>query len=161
MKSISRLLFSVILFFTALCCLQAQETVATAASGATGNNGSVNYTVGQVVYSTKTSSSGTVTEGVQQPYEFYSIEGIDEEGISLDYKVYPNPSTTKVTLRITGRELKDLDYRLSGMNGQVIAKEKIGSNETTIPLDNLAAATYFLSIYSKDTLLKTFRIIKN
>ena len=48
---------------------QAQEAVATAGGDASGTNGNVSYTVGQVVYTTNTGTTGSVAQGVQQPFE--------------------------------------------------------------------------------------------
>jgi len=60
----------VILLFLELSKLQAQEATTTAGGEASGSGGYASYTVGQVVYTTKTGTNGnSVIEGVQQPYE--------------------------------------------------------------------------------------------
>lgn len=51
--------------------LQAQQTVPATGGNATGSGGTVNYTVGQAAYTTQTGSNGTITQGVQQPFEIW------------------------------------------------------------------------------------------
>ena len=48
---------------------QAQEAVSAAGGNASGSGGTASYTIGQVAYTTNSSASGTITQGVQQPYE--------------------------------------------------------------------------------------------
>ncbi len=64
------------IFSTAIC--MSQEAVTATGGEASGSNGTVSYTVGQVGYSVKTGGGGSVLEGVQQPYEIF-IVGVDEE----------------------------------------------------------------------------------
>ena len=47
--------------------LQAQDAIANSGGNATGSNGTVSYTVGQVAYTSQTGASGSVAQGVQQP----------------------------------------------------------------------------------------------
>ena len=58
--------------------LQAQESTQTSGGEATGEGGTVNYTVGQVAYDTHTGTTGSVAEGVQQPYEISVVIGIED-----------------------------------------------------------------------------------
>lgn len=48
---------------------QAQQATTATGGNASGSGGPVAYSVGQVVYTTNTSSNGSVAQGVQQPYE--------------------------------------------------------------------------------------------
>jgi hypothetical protein len=53
----------------------------------------MSYTVGQVVYNIDRGNEGTVTKGVQQPYDISVISNIDDQfGASADLFVYPNPT---------------------------------------------------------------------
>jgi hypothetical protein len=47
--------------------IYSQETLSASGGDATGSGGTVSYTVGQVFYTSLTGSTGTVSEGVQQP----------------------------------------------------------------------------------------------
>lgn len=62
------------IFVSFLCCiyvasLQGQSTIPATGGNATGSGGSVSYTAGQATYQTSEGTTGTVAQGVQQPYE--------------------------------------------------------------------------------------------
>ncbi len=138
--------------------LHAQQAVIAAGGDVTGGGGSVSYSIGQTAYLTKTGNNNSITEGVQQPYEISVTVGVNETGITLEMSVYPNPTTGYLILNVEISE--NLTYQLYDGLGRVIKKDIIKSNDTRIYLDDLANATYFLSVKSKDKTLKTFKIIK-
>ena len=70
MKNLRKVLIAFCLFGYGTA-IQAQEAVAAAGGEATGSGGTVSYTIGQINYTTNTGAGGTITQGVQQPYEFF------------------------------------------------------------------------------------------
>lgn len=81
---------AVLLLGLGLTGLLAQEKIIATGGDASGSGGSVSYSVGQVTYQTHIGTNGSVSEGVQQPYEISIITGIDEaEGINLTVLAYP------------------------------------------------------------------------
>ena len=64
--------------------VKAQNGIVTNGNDATGLDGTVNSTIGQINCKTIYASSGSVSEGIQQPYEIYIIAGIQEENITLN-----------------------------------------------------------------------------
>ena len=142
-------------------CLHAQEAIPAAGGDATGNGGSVSYSIGQVDYSTNTSTNGSVSEGVQQPYEIFVITGTEVlPSVSLSCKVFPNPITDFLILSVGESEKKDLSYRLSDLNGRVIASSKVIDEQTKIQMGTLRDGNYFLTVVRNNTEIKTFKIIK-
>lgn len=135
-------------------------TVATAGGNATGTGGSATYTVGQVFYTTATGTTGSVAQGVQQPYEINVVSGIS--GIyNIDlFAAYPNPASTHVILKIENNELTSFTYKLYDVKGAVLRTEKITAYETTINLAPLKPAVYFIGIQAGKEEIKTFRIVK-
>ena len=77
---------------------QAQEAIPTAGGEATGSGGTVSYTVGQVNYQTASGTNGSISEGVQQPFEISVTSTNDISGVSLNVKAYPNPTQGEVWL---------------------------------------------------------------
>ena len=141
--------------------LQAQESVNATGGNASGSGGSASYSVGQVVYTTNTGTTGTVVEGVQQPYEISVVTGIEEaKGINLTITAYPNPITDYLTLEVKDFELSNLDFQLYDMQGKLLQNEKITGNQTSIPMNNLVPSTYFLKVIQYDKEIKSFKIIK-
>lgn len=142
--------------------LQAQENVNATGGNASGSGGSASYSVGQVVYTSNTETDGSVTQGVQQPYEIWVATAIEEaQAINLLVTAYPNPTTDYLTLRIDEFDISNLSYQLYDMEGKLCQNEKITGNQTNIVMSNLVVATYFVKIIQGNKEIKTFKIIKN
>ena len=154
-------LFVAFLFTTGLLGLQAQDNTLSASGNATGTEGTVSYSVGQIAYVSKTGTSGMISEGLQQPYEILIPIGIeDDKGINLECILFPNPANWHVMLKIENQDIDNLSFQLYNMNGIQLQNMKIGSKETLIMMDGLEKSTYFLIITKNGKPLKTFQIIK-
>jgi len=142
--------------------LHAQEVITTTGGNASGSGGSVSYTIGQIVYSSNTGSNGSVSQGVQQPFEISVISGLDEgEGINLTCSAYPNPTTDFLTLKVGVIKTENLAYQLYDIGGKFLVSNKVEGNETTICMSNLVQSVYFLKLTNNNKEIKTFKIIKN
>ena len=154
-------------FFT-MCILilfvvfvQAQNTSTASGGEASGSGGSTSYSVGQVAYQTHTGTTGSVAQGVQQPYEISVVTGLEEaKGINLSILAYPNPTTDNLTLEVRDFELSALTFQLYDMNGRLLQTEKITGNLTGIEMGRFVPATYFVKIAQNNSEVKTFKIIK-
>ena len=101
-------------------------------------------------------------EGVQLPFEIFEMTGIEEGmGITLACIIYPNPAQADVNLKIEDLKGRSMTCELLTMNGILLKSIKIEDEETTIPMKDLAKATYLLTVKENNTTLKIFRIIKN
>ena len=155
-------LSALLLLGLGLTGLQAQESVNATGGNASGSGGSASYSVGQVVYTTNTGTNGSVSQGVQQPYEISVVTGIEEaKGINLSVSAYPNPTTDYLTLSIGEFEISNLSYQLYDMNGKLLQSEKISGNQTSIVMSNLVPSSYFVKVIQGNKEVKTFKIIKN
>ena len=139
---------------------QAQEAVATAGGNASGTNGNVSYTVGQVVYTTYTGTTGSVAQGVQQPFEIQTVLGAENFNINLQLAVYPNPTTNWLQLEVRNTDFSNLSYQLFDLNGRMILNEKITAETSSIQMERLPAAIFLLKVVSNNKEVKTFKIIK-
>jgi hypothetical protein len=152
-----------LLVFLCLVLIQvrAQKDVIAAGGDASGGGGSASYSVGQVVYTTATGANGSANQGVQQPYEIF-IVGIDNSpGVNLQLSVYPNPAPSQITLNIGDLNAKSVVYQLYDFMGKLLDSQKVLSQLTEIPMTNLPAGTYLLQVLDGNSLLRTFKIIKN
>jgi hypothetical protein len=140
---------------------QAQQANPAAGGDATGSGGSVAYSVGQIVYTTHTGTTGSVAQGVQQPYEISVVLGIENSLIDLDITAYPNPTTHYLTLSIGNAISETLHFQLCDLGGKIIERRKITNRTETINMENLATATYFLKVSNANNEVKIFKIIKN
>jgi len=153
-----------IVFCLIVSCMtiQAQKTIPTTGGNATGAGGSISYTVGQVVYTTNSGTTGTVTHGVQQPYEISIITSLEEaKDINISCIAYPNPTSDFLILKIENYDGESLSYKLLDINGILLQNKKVTGNETTIDMSSISSAIYFLIIADYNKELKSFKIIKN
>ena len=139
---------------------QAQESVATSGGNASGTNGNVCYTVGQEVYTTYTGTTGSVAQGVQQPFEIQTVLGADNFNINLQLAVYPNPTTNWLQLEVRNTDFSNLSYQLFDLNGKMILNEKITAETSSIQMERLPAAIFLLKVVNNNKEVKTFKIIK-
>ena len=156
-------LCAILLLGIGLTELQAQVAIPASGGDASGNGGSVSYSVGQIVYTTNTGgANGSVAQGVQQPFEISVITGLEEaKGITLQCTAYPNPTTDFLTLKVEHFEFSTLNFQLYDINGKLLENKKINGNETNIVMSDLVPATYFLKLTDNNKEIKTFKIIKN
>ena len=149
----------VILIFLGSINLFAQESVNATGGSGTGSGGSFSYSVGQVVYTTKSSAFGTLNEGVQQSYEY--VLSLDEDLMTdLVIDVFPNPSTDFINVNMNESDLVALNYELVDINGKSILTNGINSSMTQIDLSLYAPGSYFLKITDQEGRSKKFKIIK-
>jgi hypothetical protein len=140
---------------------QAQQATTATGGDATGSGGSVAYSVGQIVYTTHTGTTGSVAQGVQQPYEISVVLGIENSLIDLDISAYPNPTTQNLTLSIGNDISETLHFQLCDLSGKIIERRKISNRTETIHMENLASGPYFLKVSNANNEVKIFKIIKN
>jgi hypothetical protein len=155
-----RNLLVVLLFFTAHV-LSAQESIAVSGTTATGSGGSSSYSVGQVFYSTNTSSAGSVSQGVQQSVVVSTLSNPELTKLNLKAVTYPNPSTDYVVLSLSDASLENLTYALYDLQGRLVTQNKVLQADTRIDLQVLGAGTYVLQVQQNNKQLKSFKIIKN
>ena len=140
---------------------QAQESANSAGGDATGSGGTVAYSVGQVVYTSNTGSSGTVVQGVQHAYEIFTI-GIKETDLNISLTAFPNPSTENLTLQISDYKNEKLTYQLFDMQGKQLNSGQVTAQQTQINMNGLPSATYFINVVNQENKkFKSFKIIKN
>lgn len=154
----------VLLLGLGLTGLHAQESFNASGGNASGSGGSVNYSVGQVVYTTNSGTTGMVSQGVQQPFEISVITGFEDiKWMNLNCSVYPNPTTDYLTLKIdvsASIPIRNLSYQLYDMNGRLLGSGKLKSHETQIVMANLVPETYLLEVFDQNKIVKSFKIIK-
>lgn len=140
---------------------QTSHQVLSASGGdATGSGGSVAYSVGQIVYTTSTGTTGSVAQGVEQAYEIYSV-GIKETTLNISLSVFPNPTSDFLTLKVEDYNNEALSYNLIDEQGKLILSEQITNQETQVAMSTLARGSYFINIVQTNKQIQTFKIIKN
>lgn len=149
------------------CCLLgwgascfAQQGTVSAGGTANGTGGTVTYTIGETNYINTTGSTGTITQGLQQPIEFWTVS-IEESTLQANIGIYPNPTNQYIVISVGASDVNDLKYQLYDMQGSLLAEKVIDGTETSIFMDNYASATYYLKVLNSKNESKEFKIIKN
>jgi hypothetical protein len=140
---------------------QAQESANSSGGDAIGSGGTIAYSVGQLVYTTYTGSSGSVAQGVQHAYEIFTV-GIKETELNISLTAYPNPTTENLTLQISDYNNEKLEYQLFDMQGKQLSNGQVTAKQTQIIMNGLPTATYFIYIVNQENKkVQSFKIIKN
>lgn len=162
MKYLKIVTSAILLLDFGLGIIHAQQTFPTSGGNATGTGGSASYSVGQIVYTTNVATSGSVLQGVQQPFEISVVTGVAEDkGITLQCNAFPNPTSNNVTLKIEGEVKAQYTLYLYDIHGKLLLTQIVEGNETNIAMTNLDQAIYFLKVTCNNKEVKTFKIIKN
>jgi len=132
---------AMLIFILASAHAQAQNTFTNGSGGTSGTTGSVDYTIGQVVYTSLYGVSGSVLQGIQQPYEISIITSTEfVKEITLAISTFPNPVKDFLILKINSSIKTNNQftyYQLFDTNGKLLKNEKIVKNETNIHCDTL------------------------
>lgn len=159
MKKMKTLLIAFYLFGYGTA-IQAQEAVPASGGNASGSGGTASYSVGQVAYTSISNANGSTNQGVQQPYEFFTLAIDDYKDIGLSMSVYPNLTSEFVRLKVESDKVENLSFQLYDLSGRLLLNQKVISTETFIPIENLRSGSYFLKVTNNKTEFKTFKIIK-
>jgi hypothetical protein len=162
MKSYFNLSGFFLLLFLNIIEVRAQSTIPAGGGNASGTGGTVSYSVGQMLYTGNTGTTGSVAQGVQQPFEISVITGLERAiNINLICSVYPNPTVDFLTLKVENYDREGLSYKLFDVNGKLLESKKVTRNETSISMTNYIPAIYFLRVTDNRKEIITFKIIKN
>jgi hypothetical protein len=137
--------------------VHAQQEITASGADASGNGGSVSYSIGQVAY-ISTGINTLVSEGVQQAYR---VPFIIIAGIKLVLSIYPNPTTDLLYLEAHNTDHAGLRYLLYDLNGKLLESKKAGINSTSISMGRFTTGTYILRVLQNNEQIKSFKIIKN
>jgi len=76
-------------------------------------------------------------------------------------KIYPNPTTEKITLEISGWEILQAGvFKLYSLSGQLLQEQPVHSLNTTISLAGVSKGTYLLNVTINDA-TEVWKVIKN
>jgi len=136
-----------------------QEAILSAGKDIEDAEGSISFSIGQVVFNQHNALDHSKIQGVQQPYEI-SISPLTERTCgALSFSVFPNPTLSEITIR-TDDFQEGLLAQLFDSSGKFVAIQKMLSTETTFQFDQLAATIYFIKITLNDNFIQTFKVVK-
>tara|TARA_B110000116_G_scaffold194799_1_gene169621 strand:- start:170 stop:640 length:471 start_codon:yes stop_codon:yes gene_type:complete len=140
--------------------LYSQQTVATAGGNLTGN-GTLSYTIGQLITTTNSGNNGSVSQGIQQSIELFTLANSDFKSLTLKAIVYPNPTKDKIVLVLSDHNLTTLTYQIFDISGRLVTKGNVEKENTTLAMKDFSVGVYILKVNQNSKQLKVFKIIKN
>lgn len=151
-----------VLILISICFVcTAQQAISVAGGNASGTGGTASYTIGQVAYSNLSGASGSITEGVQQPFEILVYTSLQyANDFSFECLVYPNPVLDQVTVKIENYTTEKLYIRLYDINGKLLQNKIVVNNETIIHLTDLTPGSYLLDVFNSHHLIRSFKLLK-
>lgn len=141
-----RLLFSLLILLSSTVSF-GQEVVATDGNFASTAQGSLSWTLGEVVTETFSTVDSYFTQGFQQNYE--EILSLDEFGPEGQLTVFPNPFLNELNIQLSDASP---DYTLTILDYQskVVFQREIyltpGAEQLTLDLSELSRGYYFLHL---------------
>jgi phosphoribulokinase len=136
--------------------VSAQEVVATQGDSYSNANGSIDYTIGEVIINTGTDGSNYITQGFQQTN--WNFVGLVDHSPSYEAIVFPNP--TEDILNIQTSAFENVTYSLYDAQGRLVLQDKLSAEQTSIQVSQLAPGSYSLTLNNGAQYLKTFKLIK-
>jgi hypothetical protein len=85
----------------------------------------------------------------------------EDTTVRLLIDVYPNPVREVLMITLHGRKpARKLHYNLVDGQGRVLQVGRLNQDPTILEVEKLANGTYYMMIYSRSRIIKSFRIIK-
>jgi len=151
--------FGFILFFTSAVTLGQSNTV-TSGGATTSSNGSISYSIGQIDYSSNLSFKGDINEGIQHPFEIFTVSVNQVLGGNTEFKVFPNPTSGELVLATKNRGNLKFLYQIFDSNGHELNSKNVVKHETVIHMGSFSSGTYFLNVYQNGKQVSVFKILK-
>lgn len=164
MKKNSLIIFSLFAIFS----ISAQEIVSTQGESYSNANGSIDFTIGEVIINTGTDGTNDLTQGFHQT----NWNFLDVEDLAPDIKatIFPNP--TQDVLNIKTSTFENVNYTLYDAHGKLVLQNMLSAELTSIQVYQLAPGAYSLEIIfegenngtlsaSKVSNRKTFKLVKS
>lgn len=128
------------------------------------SNGSLSFTVGELVVLSQTDSDGNTLGGGFTSGATISTASIQEPNVAvLNVRVYPNPTTDLLTVAIQETKLPYFEIEITDMSGKVISKDKYAGISNNIGINSTSwnTGTYFLKLIGENAeVLGIYKIVK-
>jgi hypothetical protein len=168
MKNINLITLTAALMVSAFAEAQsiAPQSINTSSASMSQSNGSLSFTVGELVILNNTDSEGNslgsgFTNGAAVSTTLLSVT--EPKAEILQVKLYPNPAGDMVFVDVMQSKLEHLFISINDYQGKVVYAEKYAgiANKIGINTASFAAGTYLLSIKdSSNTAIGTYKLIK-
>jgi len=137
--------------------VSAQEVVSTQGDSYSNPNGSIDFTIGEVVINTGTDGTNNLTQGFHQTN--WNFLGVEDFAPNYEAIIFPNP--TEDVLNIKTSMFENVTYTLYDGLGKLVMQDILSAEQTPIQVSQLAPGSYSLTLNNETQNLKTFKLIKH
>ena len=148
-------IFLLVTFFTAFA-VSAQEVVSSQGETFSNANGSIDFTVGEVIINTGSNGTNKLTQGFHQTN--WNFLGLEDFAPDYEATIFPNPTTD--VLNIKTSKFENVGYTLYDAQGKLVMQNILSAEQTPIQVSQLALGNYSLTLKSETKTLKTFKLVK-
>jgi hypothetical protein len=136
--------------------VSAQEVVSTQGDSYSNANGSIDFTIGEVVINTGTDGTNDLTQGFHQTN--WNFLGVEDFAPNYEAIIFPNP--TEDVLNIKTSMFENVTYTLYDGLGKLVMQDILSAEQTPIQVSQLATGNYSLTLTNETQNLKTFKLVK-
>lgn len=134
-----------------------QEVISTTGESYSAANGSISFTIGEVVINTATDGTNILTQGFHQTN--WNFVGLEDFSPDYEVSVFPNPSTDLLTIQTS--KFDGVSFNLYDAMGKIVLRDELSAEQTILEVSELPTGSYSLTLVSNNENLKTFKLIKN
>ena len=143
-------------FFAAFSA-SAQEVVSSQGETYSNANGSIDFTVGEVIINTGSNGTNDLTQGFHQTN--WNFLGLEDFAPDYQATIFPNP--TQDVLNIKTSVFENVSYTLYDAQGKLVMQNILSAEQTPIQVSQLAPGAYSLTLNNETQNLKTFKLVKS
>jgi hypothetical protein len=122
--------------------VSAQEVVSTQGDSYSNANGSIDFTIGEVVINTGTDGTNDLTQGFHQTN--WNFLGVEDFAPNYEAIIFPNP--TEDVLNIKTSMFENVTYTLYDGLGKLVMQDILSAEQTPIQVSQLAPGSYSLTL---------------
>ena len=134
-----------------------QEVVSTQGGSYSNANGSIDFTIGEVIINTGTDGNNDLTQGFHQTV--WNFLGVEDFAPNYEVIIFPNP--TEDVLNIRTSTFENVTYTLYDIQGKLVMQNILFAEQTPIQVSQLAPGNYLLTLNNQTKNLKIFKLIKH
>lgn len=137
--------------------ISAQEVISSQGDSYSNSNGSIDFTMGEVIINTETDGTNVLTQGFHQTN--WNFLGLEDHVPTYEATIFPNPIGSELNIRT--KAFDNVTYNLFDAKGKLVLQNVLSNEQTAIKVDKIAAGSYSLTLNDGAQNLKTFKLIKN
>jgi hypothetical protein len=142
--------------FSAAFAATAQEVLSSQGETYSNVNGSIDFTVGEVIINTGSNGTNDLTQGFHQTN--WNFLGVEDFAPDYQASIFPNP--TQDVLNIKTSVFENVTYTLYDAQGKLVLQNILSAEQTPIQVSQLAPGSYTLTLNNQTQNLKTFKLVK-